>query len=350
MTKMTGNRQLAEMLRDYSVSHVFFVPQIATEALAAMEDLGIQRIMTHGEKAAAYMADGYARAIRRLGVCMAQQIGASSLVAGLRDPYMACSPVIAITGGSLPDNRYRRAYQYVEDFAQFEPFTKMNCQVEDVARLPDLLRQAFRTATSGTPGPVHLQLRGNHGQVLDSETTAAGIVEPHYSAIPPFRPAPAPEAIREVVAWIGKTRRPIVVAGGGVVASDARCELVKFCEAFALPVATSLSAKDCVLDAHPLNVGVVGRNSRRCANEAVSAADLVIFIGSQTGGLVTHFWQAPAVGTPVVHIDSNPEMTGRNYPCSLPVVADARAALEALSALAPGARRTVRPGMPRCRR
>jgi len=337
MTKITGNRQLAEMLRDYGVSHVFFVPTILMESLAAMEDMGIQRILTHGEKAAVYMADGYARAARRPSVCLAQQIGASNLAAGLRDPYMACSPVVAITGSSLPANRYRHAYQDAEDFSQFEPVTKMNCQVEDVRRLPDMMRQAFRAATSGTPGPVHLQFRGHHAQILDPEADVPGIVEPQYASVPPHRPAPDPEALRQAVARIAQARRPIVVAGGGVVASDARRELVAFCEAFCLPVATSLNAKDCVLDAHRLNVGVPGTYSRRCANEAVAAADLVIFIGSQAGGQVTHFWQLPAAGTPIIQVDINPLMIGRNYPDTLPVLADAKLALTALTALAPAA-------------
>jgi acetolactate synthase-1/2/3 large subunit len=335
MTKITGNQQLAEMLRDYGVSHVFFVPTIRMASLAAMDGMGIQRIMTHGEKAAVYMADGYARAAHRPGICMAQHIGASNLAAGLRDPFMSCSPIIAITGGEMPTNRYRHAYQDIEDFSQFEPVTKMNCQVEDVRRLPDLLRQAFRAATCGTPGPVHLQLRGNHGQILDSETDVSGIVEPQYATVPPFRPAPDPEALRKAVMRIAAAQRPIVVAGGGVVASDARRELVAFCEAFALPIATSLSAKDCVLDTHPLNVGVPGSYSRRCANEAVAAADLVVFVGCQTGGMVTHFWRVPAPGTPIVQIDINPMLIGRNYPDTLPLLADARVALAALAALAP---------------
>ena len=82
------------------------------------------------------MADGYARAARRSGICMAQHIGASNLAAGLRDPYMACSPVIAITGSTLPENRYRHAYQDIEDFGQFDPVTKMNCRVEARADCP----------------------------------------------------------------------------------------------------------------------------------------------------------------------------------------------------------------------
>ncbi|MGH8641650.1 MAG: thiamine pyrophosphate-binding protein, partial [Burkholderiales bacterium] len=110
MPRMTGSRLLAEMLKGYGVTHVFFVPTILMDALAEMDSLGIQKILTHGEKAAAYMADGYARAKNAPGVCMAQQIGASNLAAGLRDPYMACSPVVAITGGPATGSRYRGAY------------------------------------------------------------------------------------------------------------------------------------------------------------------------------------------------------------------------------------------------
>jgi acetolactate synthase-1/2/3 large subunit len=335
--KLTGKRLLAEMLRDYGVSHVFFVPTIAMETLAAMEEMPISRILLHGEKAAAYMADGYARASGKVGVCMAQQIGASNLAAGLRDGYMGCSPMLAITGSSAPMHRYRHAYQDAEDFSQFDPVTKMNCKVEDVRRLPDQLRQAFRAATSGTPGPVHLQFVGSHAQVIDGETDVPGTVEPRYGGVPPFRPPPDPTALDAAVARIAEAARPIVVAGGGVVTSGARRELVAFVEKFQLPVATALNAKDCVLDAHPLNIGVPGTYARSCANRAVAEADLVVFIGSQTGGQVTHFWRYPLAGTPIVQVDINPLHIGRNYPDTLPVVADVRLALEGLMARAPAA-------------
>ena len=98
MPMMTGGRFLAETLKGYGVTHAFFVPAIVRKALAEMEQVGIQRIVTHGEKAAAYMADGYARAARRPGVCMAQSVGAVNLAAGLQDAYLGLSPVIAITG------------------------------------------------------------------------------------------------------------------------------------------------------------------------------------------------------------------------------------------------------------
>ncbi len=102
MTKTNGGRFIAEMLRAYGLTHIFFVPQMLMGTLIAMEDMGIRRIMVHGEKAAAYMADGYARAGRRPGICLAQHVGASNLAAGLRDAYLGCSPVIAMTGGPAP--------------------------------------------------------------------------------------------------------------------------------------------------------------------------------------------------------------------------------------------------------
>jgi acetolactate synthase-1/2/3 large subunit len=153
MTQMTGSRLFAEMLESYGVSHVFYIPAIMLGGVAEMENMPIRRIMTHGEKSAAYMADGYARASRKPGICMAQQIGGSNLAAGLRDAYMAGSPVVALSGGPPVHAQYRNGYQEVQDLSQFDAVTKSNVRVDEVSRLPDLLRQAFRNATTGAPGP-----------------------------------------------------------------------------------------------------------------------------------------------------------------------------------------------------
>src|SRR6185436_8071584 len=115
------------------------------------------------------MADGYARASGRPGICMAQVIGALNLAAGLRDAWLAHSPVIAITGGRDPRTKFRGVYQEVDDVPAFEPVTKFNATVDSVERIPDMLRQAFRAAVTGGPGPVHLQFRGNEAQ-LDADT------------------------------------------------------------------------------------------------------------------------------------------------------------------------------------
>src|SRR5512138_3083523 len=187
MPKMTGAQCLAEMLAGYGVSHVFMVPAVLRRTFAEMERrTSIARIHCHGEKAAAYMADGYARASGKPGICMAQVVGALNLAAGLRDAWLAHSPVIAFTGGRDPKTKFRKVYQEIDDVPAFEPVTKWNATVDDVARFPDMVRQAFRTAVSGTPGPVHLQFRGNEGQIDLEEAEMDPVVEPLFSRIPPF--------------------------------------------------------------------------------------------------------------------------------------------------------------------
>ena len=331
MAKMSGSRLFAEVIHGYGVTHVFYVPTILMRALAEMDDFKIHKIMTHGEKAAAYMADGYARASGKPGVCMAQQIGASNLAAGLRDGFMACSPMIAISGGSVPGSRYRHAYQEVEDFNQFDAVTKFSAQVDDVKRLPDLMRQAFRAATTGAPGPAHLRLSGLHGgSIGDAEADLTPLVEEQFKQVPAFRPEPEPGRVREALAVLAKAQRPMIVAGGGVVSSGAQAELVEFAEKLQIPVTTSLNAKAAMLDRNPLNVGVAGVYSRSCANKALAEADLVFFIGSHTGGQLTTSWKVPEPGVTVIQLDIDPEELGRNYPNAVSLIGDAKVTLRHL--------------------
>src|SRR3974390_1114077 len=164
--KRLGAEIIAGMFAGYGVTHVFMVPAVLRRTFAEMERrTSIARVHCHGEKSAAYMADGYARASGKPGVCMAQVIGALNLAAGLRDAYLAHSPVIAITGGRDPKTKFRKVYQEIDDLPAFAPVTKFNATVDDVARFRDMMRQAFRTAVTGCPGPRHLQFRGNEGQV-----------------------------------------------------------------------------------------------------------------------------------------------------------------------------------------
>src|SRR5471032_3674547 len=181
-TKRVGAEVLADMLAGYGVTHVFMVPAVLRRTFAEMERrTTIARVHCHGEKSAAYMADGYARASGKPGICMAQVIGALNLAAGLRDACLAHSPVIAMTGGRDPATKFRKVYQEVDDVPAFEPVTKFNATVDDVARIPDMIRQAFRTAVTGCPGPVHLQFRGNEGQIDAKEADMEPLVEPQFA-------------------------------------------------------------------------------------------------------------------------------------------------------------------------
>src|SRR2546430_454077 len=222
MARMTGAQVLAEMLQGYGVTHVIMVPAVLRRTFAEMERrTGIKRIHTHGEKSAAYMADGYARASGKPGICMAQVIGALNLAAGLRDAHLAHSPVIAFTGGRDAKTKFRKVYQEVDDVPAFEPVTKFNATVDDVSRFPDMVRQAFRVAVSGAPGPVHLQFRGNEGQVDAEEADIEPLVEAQFARVPPFRSEPDAKSLQAALAVLQAAERPVIVAGGGGRASGA---------------------------------------------------------------------------------------------------------------------------------
>jgi len=196
--KMTGARFIAETFKGYGVTHVFFVDIILVQTLVEMEALGIRRILTHSEKAAAYMADGYARVRRKPGICMSQSVGAANLASGLQDPYLGHSPVIAITGRQNLIAQHRNAYQEILHGPLFNPVTKYNIKVDSVEQLPYLLRQAFREATSGSPGPVHLDLLGIRGQIIEkAEADLKVLVEESYTHCPSKRPEPEIEVIKE---------------------------------------------------------------------------------------------------------------------------------------------------------
>src|SRR5579871_2081331 len=329
--KRLGAEVLADMLAGYGVTHVFMVPAVLRRTFVEMERrTSIARVHTHGEKSAAYMADGYARASGKPGICMAQVIGALNLAAGLRDAWLAHSPVIAFTGGRDPKTKFRKVYQEIDDVPAFEPVTKFNATIDDVARIPDMVRQAFRVATSGTPGPVHLQFRGNEGQLDLDEAEMEGVVEDLFKRVPPFRPQPEAAHVTAALDILQKAERPVIVAGGGVRASGAGPELVALAEALQIPVATSLNGKDSIPGTHPLSVGVVGSYSRERANRIVAQADLVCFIGTETGGMTTHFWAVPKIGIPAVQIDIDAEALGRNYPLQAAVNGDAKVTLAAM--------------------
>ena len=328
MAQITGGKFMAQALKAYGVTHVFVAPAIAREALAEMSVLGVKSIVTHGEKSAAYMADGYARAANRPGICFAQSVGAANLAAGLQDPYLAMSPVIAMTGRKTPMEQEKNAYQEIEHSKPFASVTKFSAYVERVEQLPYLLRQAFREATSGVPMPVHLDLQGMAANVImQTEGDLELVVEDSFTRRPAFRPEASPDTVLKAAQRISSAQRPVIVAGGGVTSSQAEREVVELAEMLSIPVATSLNAKGCITENHPLSVGVVGSYSRWCANRVVAEADLVIYVGSHTGSQVTNEWRVPAEGTPVIQIDIDPSELGRSYPNEVSLHGDAKATL-----------------------
>jgi acetolactate synthase-1/2/3 large subunit len=297
-SRMTGARFIAETFKSYGLTHVFYVEAVLRRTLIELETLGINRVLAHSEKAAAYMADGYARVRRGPGICMSQSVGAANLAAGLQDAFLARSPVIALTGHRPPIARYSNAYQEIIHGPLFAPVTKYNVEVEIVEQLPKLLRQAFREATTGSPGPVHLDIMEYIKDSIEtSEADMKVFDEKLFSSYPPHRPAPERKSVEEAARLLESAVRPVIVAGGGATASAAGPEIIKLAERMAIPVATSLTGKGIIPENHPLSIGPVGTYSRWCANRVVFEADLVLYIGSRTGDQVTNMWKIPRPGT-----------------------------------------------------
>lgn len=330
--EMTGAEVFAETFGGYGVSHVFMVPSIISNALSEMERrTPTRRVVTHGEKSAAYMADGYARASGRPGVCMAQTVGAANLAAGLRDAYLACSPVIAITGGPYKHSRNRHQYQEAEDLPMFKSVTKSTTRIDDIAMVSRVLRQAFRDSTTGMPGPVFVELEGHLGEVLEPQVSDVEVViESRFAQTPPFRPRADPADVARAAEQLARASRPVIVLGGGARTSGAGAAILELAQRHNIPMVSSMNAKGLVAADHPLYFGVVGLYSRESANRLLSEADVVLFIGSKTGSQVTHSWRVPAPGATVIQIDISPAVMGVNYPDVTAVVGDARECLSQL--------------------
>jgi acetolactate synthase-1/2/3 large subunit len=328
---MTGAQFMARMLQGYGLTHVFFVESILRQTLIELERLGVRRILTHSEAAAAYMADGYARASGRPGVCFAQSVGAANLAAGLQDAYLGRSPVIAMTGRKPAVAQLRNAYQEIQHRPLFSAVTKYDADVDSILQLPHVLPQAFREATSATPRPVHLDVEGHTGELLESaEGELELVVEERYRHCPPYRSLPEPDLLEEAAKIITRAAKPVIVAGGGAVLSGAGDEVLDLSAALSIPVAYALDGKGIIPEDHPAAVGVVGSYSAKSANRVVSEADLVIFVGCDTGDQMTYNWRIPAMGTPVIQIDADPAEVGRNYPGTFGIVGDPKASLRGL--------------------
>ena len=221
MPKMTGSRFLAETLHGYGVTHYFFMPVSVPEAMPEFDRFGITSIMAHSEKGAAYMADAYGRVSGRVGVCGAQSVGAVNLAAGLQDGYLACSPMVALTGRLRQVRQNRHAYQEVDHMAPFEAVTKYNVPVTSIEEFPLALRQAIREATTATPGPTHLDLWGIWGNdVMQGEADLEIVVEEPFKRVPAFRPEPDVASVQAALARLADAQRPVIVAGGGGVLID----------------------------------------------------------------------------------------------------------------------------------
>jgi acetolactate synthase-1/2/3 large subunit len=352
-----GGALLADLLAEHGVRHVFGVPGGQTLALYdAILDRGpdLRHVLVRDERSAAYAADGYARVTGRAGVCDATVgPGAAKLPSGLAEALGASVPVVALVSdlpARLAPHRYRSAAsQALDQAALLAPVTKWHATVPDAATLPALVRQAFREATTGRPGPVALFLPQD---VLDGPAEGSGpsgargcppegAVPPwastsRFGSFPAFRPAPDPQDVAAAAAVLSAAQRPFVLAGGGVLHSGAGAELTALAEALSAAVGTTLSGKGAIAEDHPLSVGVTGTMGTAAAAAALAEADVVLLAGTKAGGGATFGWALPREDQGVVQLDLDPAELGRAFPHAVAVLADARPGLAGLRAALDG--------------
>jgi acetolactate synthase-1/2/3 large subunit len=329
---MTGAEWLARTLAANGTTHVFWVDAVLRRTLIELGALGVNRVLAHSEKAAAYMADGYARIAGRPGFCFAQSVGAANLASGLQDAYLGRSPVIALTGRKVPAHQHRNAYQEVAHAPLFSAVSKFSAEVDTASDLPRLLRQAWRSAISGTPRPAHLDLNGLQAEVIETGAVAEpiGSGTPFDQSVPPHRPIPASAEVAKAASVILAARRVVIVAGAGATASGCGAELLRLGEVLAAPIGTSLGGRGLIPTRHALSIGCAGNYGAPPTNQIVHEADLVVFVGCHTGDQVTHTWRIPSLDRSIVQIDIDPLELGRSYRNTLGLMGDPRDTLRCL--------------------
>src|SRR5438270_5556106 len=241
---MNGAEWLARALVGAGTTHVVFVESVLRRTLLQLKDLGVTPVLAHSEKAAAYMADGYARITGRPGVCMAQAVGAANLASGLQDPFLGRAPVVALTGHKPPSFQHRNAYQEIPHAPLFAAVTKFSTTVDVTAELPRLLRHAWRAALAETPRPTHLDFSGHQGDEIElGQTAEPPVLDPEARRIPADRSSAKAGDIDCGAGVLTVARRVAIVAGDGAAASPAGPEVLALADALQAPVATTLGAR-----------------------------------------------------------------------------------------------------------
>lgn len=337
---LTGADVVVEGLIAAGVRVVFGVPGdtgIALyEALYQRRDR-IRHILARDERAAAAMADAYARVTNRLGVVEASSGGGVTyLVGGLGEPFAASVPLLALTSDIPRQSRGSGAITEIDQGSLFSAVTKYRRTVDSTAALPRLLREALTAALSGRPGPVSLVLPED---VLSA--AAAGAPSALPSDLPLQRPEAPQAAVAAAALAFAAAERPAILAGSGVHLSAAWDELLALAEENGMPVATTIHGKGAFPEDHRLSLGTAGANGATMeANGALAQADAVLLVGTRANATDTDGFTAPARGSAfIAQIDIDPLRAGRNYPSSLALPGDARAVLRQLRvALSAGVR------------
>ncbi|MFP4311246.1 MAG: biosynthetic-type acetolactate synthase large subunit [Nitriliruptoraceae bacterium] len=329
--QITGAQAVMKSLEALGVDTVFGYPGGAIlPAYDPLIEAGFEHVLVRHEQGAVHMAEGYAHATGRVGVCIVTSgPAATNLVTGLTDAMMDSIPVLAITGQVASTAIGSDAFQEADVTGITMPITKHNELVREVERIPEAIKEAYHVARSGRPGPVLVDLPKD---ILNQT------FEWHWDDrvdLPGYKPTVRGHGkmVKEALELIATAERPVIYAGGGLVRARAGAELQRFAELLQLPVVTTLMGRGIIPDTHELFVGMPGMHGHYAGVRALQESDLLITLGARFDDRVTGKLDAFAPHAKVIHVDVDPAEIGKNRAVDVPIVGDLKVVLEQLLAM-----------------
>ena len=324
--RMTGAEAVMRTLEALGVDTIFGYPGGAImPAYDTLIEAGLTHILVRHEQGAIHMAEGYAHATGKVGVCLVTSgPAATNLVTGLTDAMMDSIPVLALTGQVASTAIGTDAFQEADVTGITMPITKHNELVRSADRIVDAIKEGYHIARTGRPGPVLIDLPKD---ILNAEVDF--VWDPTVD-LPGYKPTVRGHGrmVREAIAMIAEAERPVIYAGGGLVRAGADAELRAFAERLQLPVVTTLMARGVMPDSHELTVGMPGMHGHVAAVRAFQETDLLVVLGARFDDRVTGRLDAFAPLARVVHVDVDPAEIGKNRHADVPLVGDVKVVLE----------------------
>lgn len=326
--RLSGARALIKSLENEGVKVIFGIPGGAIlPVYDALHDSSIRHILVRHEQCAAHAADGYARASGRVGVCMATSgPGATNLVTGIATAYMDSSPIIAITGQVARYMIGRDAFQEADIIGITTPITKYSFQIQDAEEVPRIVKEAFYLAVEGRPAPVLIDFPVD----VQREESEINFDVEISSRLNKIIREPHPIQVKRAAEMLLNAEKPVILAGGGVIISNASEELRALAELLMVPVTATLMGKGSFPENHPLYIGRIGMHGSAAANKLIMEADAILAVGTRFSDRSTGRFDAFAKDATLIHVDIDAAEIGKNVKPHVPIVADAKHALRAL--------------------
>ena len=324
MVSVSGGQATVKVLEAEKTKYVFGLIGSATMEIfdALYDSKSINYIGVHDERTGVHIADGYARASGNAGVFLAGQNGpgATNLVTGISQAKAAFSPIVSIAGSLSSEHIYRDAFQEVDQEALFKPITKKTWTAPSSERVPELLKEAFRTALTPRMGPVHLNLPRD---VLSGQFDYNDELKPleyrNHSV-----PLGDPEKIQAAAKLLKNSKKPVIIAGGGIKNAQGQNHTIPLAELLNCPIVTSPGHGDAVPFAHPLNAGQMGPRGNPVASKLVKEADVILALGTRLGFNSTFYsYDNININARIIHIEIEPAAIGRFFPVSIGIWGDA---------------------------